>query len=65
VAEAVKIVEPEGKPACEEERLLAMLLEVESKLEEDLARKARHQKPELQRQWQQQITELGELLDLG
>ena len=65
VAEAVKIVEPEGQPACEEERLLAMLLEVESKLEEDLARKARHQKPELQRQWQQQITELGELLDLG
>jgi len=48
----------------EEERLLAMLLELESKLEEDRARKPKHQKPELQSRWQQQIAELNALLDL-
>lgn len=63
--ESVQIVEPIAHAESEEERLLAMLLELESKLEEDLARKVRHQKPELQRQWQQQITELSALLDLG
>src|SRR5476649_361817 len=52
-------------PETEEERLLATLLELESKLEEDLSRKVRHQKPELQRQWQQQIAQLSALLDLG
>ena len=48
-----------------EELLLATLLDLESKLEEDLARKVKHQKPELQREWQQQIAQLGALLDLG
>ncbi|AJJ61773.1 ABC transporter family protein [Yersinia aldovae 670-83] len=48
----------------EEERLLATLLALESKLEGDLARKPRHQKPELQRQWQQKITQLNTLLGL-
>jgi TATA-binding protein-associated factor Taf7 len=48
----------------EEERLLAMLLDLESKLEEDRARKPKHQKPELQSRWQQQIAELNALLDL-
>ena len=48
----------------EEERLLATLLELESKLQEDQARKLRHQKPELQRQWQQQIAQLSAMLDL-
>src|SRR5471032_295276 len=52
-------------PETEEERLLATLLELESKLEEDLSRKVRHQKPELQRRWQQQIAQLSALLDLG
>lgn len=51
-------------PETEEERLLATLLELESKLEEDLARKVRHQKPELQHQWQQQIAQLSVLLGL-
>ncbi|CNL68712.1 ABC transporter ATP-binding protein [Yersinia aldovae ATCC 35236] len=49
----------------EEERLLATLLALESKLEGDLARKPRHQKPELQRQWQQKITQLNTLLGLA
>jgi ATP-binding cassette subfamily F protein 3 len=52
-------------PETEEEHWLATLLELESKLEEDLARKPRHQKPELQRQWQQQIAELNALLELS
>lgn len=52
-------------PETEEERLLATLLALESKLEEDLSRKVRHQKPELQRQWQQQIAQLSVLLDLS
>ncbi|MBF7978870.1 MULTISPECIES: ABC-F family ATP-binding cassette domain-containing protein [Rahnella] len=52
-------------PETEEEHWLATLLELESKLEEDLARKPRHQKPELQRQWQRQIAELNALLELN
>lgn len=52
-------------PETEEEHWLATLLELESKLVEDLARKPKHQKPELQRQWQQQIAELNTLLELN
>lgn len=48
----------------EEERLLALLLDLESKLEEDRARKPKHQKPELQQQWLQKIAQLNALLDL-
>jgi len=48
----------------EEECMLTRLLALESKLAEDLARKPKHQKPELQRQWQQQIARLNTLLDL-
>jgi len=49
----------------EEERLLATLVELETKLAEDLARKPKHQKPALQREWQQQIEQLNQLLDLA
>ncbi|MFD3227157.1 ABC transporter ATP-binding protein, partial [Rahnella aceris] len=35
-----------------------------NKLEDALARKPKHQKPELQRQWHQKIDELNALLDL-
>ncbi|CND84310.1 ABC-F family ATP-binding cassette domain-containing protein [Yersinia nurmii] len=48
----------------EEEHLLAMLLDLESKLEGDLARKPKHQKPELQRQWQHEIAQLSRQLGL-
>lgn len=48
----------------EEEQWLAALLELESKLAEDRARRPRHQKPQLQQQWQQQIAELNVLLGL-
>ncbi|KOC90924.1 ABC-F family ATP-binding cassette domain-containing protein [Winslowiella iniecta] len=50
---------------CEEERLLSNLLALESKLAEDLARKPKHQKPERQHQWQQQIARLHALLKLA
>ncbi|STS10532.1 Uncharacterized ABC transporter ATP-binding protein YheS [Ewingella americana] len=53
------------KPDSEEERLLATLVELETKLAEDLARKPKHQKPALQREWQQQIEQLNQLLDLA
>lgn len=49
---------------AEEEQMLTRLTDLENKLENDLARKPKHQKPELQRQWQQQIAELNALLDL-
>ena len=48
----------------EEEQLLARLVEAEHLLAEDLARKPKHQKPELQRQWQSQIEQLSALLSL-
>jgi hypothetical protein len=41
-----------------------LLVELEGKLEEDRARKPKHQKPGLQDQWQQQIAELSAMLDL-
>ncbi|MGP9420912.1 ABC-F family ATP-binding cassette domain-containing protein [Pseudomonas reactans] len=59
---------PEATPLkadSEEERLLATLVELETKLAEDLARKPKHQKPALQREWQQQIEQLNQLLDLA
>lgn len=51
--------------ANEEERWLTTLLELESKLAEDRARRPRHQKPQLQQQWQRQIAELNALLGLN
>jgi len=59
---------PEATPLkadSEEERLLGTLVELETKLAEDLARKPKHQKPALQREWQQQIEQLNQLLDLA
>ncbi|QLK63663.1 ATP-binding cassette domain-containing protein (plasmid) [Enterobacteriaceae bacterium Kacie_13] len=69
VTTALSVTEPKTEKAkvrdTEEEHLLSMLLELESKLEEDRARKPKHQKPELQNQWQQQIAELSAMLDLN
>lgn len=48
----------------EEDYLLTALLDLEAKLAEDLARKLKHQKITLQREWQQQIDELNSLLGL-
>ncbi|MDT3250307.1 ABC-F family ATP-binding cassette domain-containing protein [Serratia sp. root2] len=48
----------------DEERLLACLFELEAKLQEDLARKTRHQKPALQQQWRNEIAEITARLKL-
>lgn len=48
----------------DEDRLLAALVALENKLKEDLARKPKHQKPELQLQWQQEIADISTRLGL-
>ena len=47
------------------EQLLARLIELESLLEDDLARKLKHQKPKLQQDWQEEISQLTIALGLG
>ena len=49
----------------EEERLLERLLELEELLSKDQARKAKHQKPELQVKWQQEIVRISAMLELN
>ncbi|WP_343551110.1 ATP-binding cassette domain-containing protein [Pantoea sp.] len=55
------------KPAriSDEDALLFALLELESKLEEDVARKPKHQKPAIQAQWREEIAALKQQLDLS
>jgi ATPase subunit of ABC transporter with duplicated ATPase domains len=48
----------------DEERLLAALFELEGKLQEDLARKPKHQKTQLQQQWRSEISTLTARLNL-
>ncbi|WP_277976453.1 ABC-F family ATP-binding cassette domain-containing protein [Pantoea endophytica] len=50
--------------AWDEDALLLALLEVESKLDEDLTRKPKHQKPALQALWREEIAKLKTQLDL-
>ncbi|EJL88177.1 ABC-F family ATP-binding cassette domain-containing protein [Pantoea sp. GM01] len=50
--------------AADEDALLLALLEVESKLDEDLTRKPKHQKPALQAQWREEIAMLKAQLGL-
>ncbi|ENG6105326.1 ABC-F family ATP-binding cassette domain-containing protein [Serratia liquefaciens] len=49
---------------ADEERLLAALFELESKLQEDLARKPKHQKVQLQQQWRSEIATITAQLNL-
>lgn len=49
----------------DEDALLNALLLLESKLQEDLARKPKHQKPELQARWRREIAEITARLNLG
>lgn len=49
----------------EEERLLERLLELEELLSKDQARKAKHQKPDLQVKWQQEIVRINAILELN
>lgn len=64
------MVSPEGDPLAEpaiwtnEDLLLATLVALENKLEEDLTRKPKHQKPQLQQQWRREIAEINGKLGL-
>ncbi|WP_373943683.1 ATP-binding cassette domain-containing protein [Vibrio chagasii] len=49
----------------DEERLLERLLELEELLSKDQARKAKHQKPDLQVKWQQEIVRINTMLELN
>lgn len=53
-----------SSPAREEEALLQALLDLEARLEADLARKPRQQKPQLQQAWRTEIARLQQLLGL-
>jgi ABC-type glutathione transport system ATPase component len=46
----------------DDDALLERLIDLETRLEEDLARKEKHQKPQLQAQWRDEIARLRLLL---
>lgn len=46
------------------DNLLTQLIELESRLEQDLQRKIKHQKPKVQQQWRQQIQQLENQLSM-
>ncbi|WP_062260020.1 ABC-F family ATP-binding cassette domain-containing protein [Endozoicomonas arenosclerae] len=50
--------------SMDEESLLERLIELEAKLQDDLARKPKHQKPEKQLIWQQEIQQIQSQLSL-
>ena len=56
--DAVVIEAETGSDDQSEEQMLERLLELESLLEADLGRKPKHQKPAMQKQWQQEIEEI-------
>ncbi|CAI0938959.1 Uncharacterized ABC transporter ATP-binding protein YheS [Serratia fonticola] len=64
------VVSPERDPFAEpaistnEDHLLATLVALEHKLEEDITRKPKHQKPQLQQQWRREIAEINVKLGL-
>ncbi|WP_070963952.1 ABC-F family ATP-binding cassette domain-containing protein [Vibrio sonorensis] len=51
-----------AEPLSEEEQLLERLILLEGLLEEDLNRKAKHQKPQLQQQWRDEIDKISALI---
>jgi len=64
------VISPERTPLAEpaistnEDHLLATLVALENKLEEDLTRKPKHQKPQLQQQWRREIADINGKLGL-
>ncbi len=64
------VVSPEREPFAEpaistnEDHLLSTLVALEHKLEEDITRKPKHQKPQLQQQWRREIAEINGKLGL-
>ncbi len=67
---AERVISPERAPLAEpaistnEDHLLATLVALEHKLEEDITRKPKHQKPQLQQQWRREIAEINGKLGL-
>ena len=64
---AIGIQQPDHtdtKQLSSEEKALGRLVELETKLEEDLARKQKHQKPKLQTAWQKEINALLQELNI-
>ncbi|MFT2798275.1 ABC-F family ATP-binding cassette domain-containing protein [Serratia sp. N21D137] len=70
VGNAELVISPEHELVAEpaistnEDHLLATLVTLEHKLEEDLTRKPKHQKPQLQQQWRREIAEINGKLGL-
>jgi len=64
-AAARPIVAPAAARAGGQEALLAELCDLEQRLDEDLARKQRHQKPALQQHWRARIAALSQQLGLS
>ena len=54
--------EPDEKITSEADDLLARLIELEWRLAEDLARKPKHQKPQLQQRWREEIANINNQL---
>ncbi|CCN68456.1 ABC-F family ATP-binding cassette domain-containing protein [Vibrio nigripulchritudo] len=57
-------IESKGGHETDEEQLLEKLFELETLLEDDLARKPKHQKPKLQSQWREEIALINSKLNL-
>ncbi|WP_394250136.1 ABC-F family ATP-binding cassette domain-containing protein [Vibrio profundi] len=54
----------ESSSVLDEESLLAELLKLEQLLDDDLNRKVKHQKPAMQLEWRDKISEISSLLEL-
>lgn len=48
--------------ATDDDELLERLVMLEQRLAQDLARKPKHQKPQLQQQWQEEIAQINQQL---
>lgn len=56
------VAKPEEKITSEADDLLERLIELEWRLAEDLARKPKHQKPQLQQRWREEIANINNQL---
>ncbi|MGZ0750316.1 ABC-F family ATP-binding cassette domain-containing protein [Kluyvera sichuanensis] len=56
------VAEPDEKITSEADDLLERLIELEWRLAEDLARKPKHQKPQLQQRWREEIANINNQL---
>ena len=69
LTEAAKDISDQAKPlvspeVSDDDVLFERLIDLEARLEADLKRKSKHQKPKLQQQWQQEISQISIQLGL-